>query len=309
MLSRDVRILNFDDSVIKQNKLLQRFPSQILDFKEIESDSRLWSDKKTAKKITAQLNSNLRNAVTFLGSGDFHHISSLLIAQFREPLCVMIFDHHPDWDILPPKLGCGSWVTNIMNQTNLTDILLLGVSSDDISFPGIQTGNLNSLAAEKVKIYPYEHSPTRVLFRKIPENSSIKIKKGVLSDIIYWEELKNRDCTQFLLKVINALKTRQVYLSIDKDCLSSKYALTNWEEGKLKLEELLSMLGLIKDNLDIVGADITGDYSPAAAGPALKYFCARYDHPKHYSAQDKPESYINSVNEETNIKILETLLN
>ncbi|MCX5681208.1 MAG: hypothetical protein NT079_02875, partial [Candidatus Omnitrophica bacterium] len=90
MLSRFVRILNFDGSVARQQKLLSRWAPVVVNLKDVGPQVRLWSNRKINNIIRSSLNPELKNAVTFLGSGDFHHISHLLIEQFSEPLTVII---------------------------------------------------------------------------------------------------------------------------------------------------------------------------------------------------------------------------
>ena len=301
-----IRILNFDDSIVSQKKLLARFDHTIVDFKMIGPQSRFWLNKKEADEIQASLDPSQRHLVTFLGSGDFHQVSSLLISQFEEPISVIVFDHHPDWDILPPKLHCGSWVTETLKQKNVKKMILLGVSSHDISTLGIQTGNLSSLKDDRVEIYPYFHKPTRT-FRRVPENKSIRVSQGLLSTQIEWQEIRNENIGKFFSKILQRMESKRVYVSIDKDCLKAKYSLTNWEEGFFELEELLMFLKLIKKNLEIVGLDIVGDYSVPGVKGWIKRTLSALDHPKDFSAKRKAKELIREVNEQTNIRILEAL--
>ena len=307
MLADAIRILNFDGSLSQQDNLIRQFQPVITDLKKIAPYCRHWMSAGTARKLKTPLDLRFKNSITFLGSGDFHHISSLLIEQFSMPLSVIVFDHHPDWDILPPKFGCGSWVSRILEKQNIVKVILLGTSSEDISWPGIQSANLASLKDNRMEIYPYSHGPTRVLFRKVPENISIKSKRGLCYSDIYWQELKNSNISDFFPQLIKRIATPQVYVSIDKDCLRSAYSLTNWEEGSFELEDLLTMLKLIRKNFDIVGLDITGDYSPAQALGKIKTLFSRLDHPQDYTAKGRPEALINSLNEHTNTAILQAL--
>lgn len=307
MLNHQARILNFDNSVSRQDKLLGQFQPHIVGLEKLAPYARLWLNKKTETKIKSLFSPELRNAPTFLGSGDFHHISSLLIDQYLEPVSVIIFDNHPDWDTLPPKTGCGSWVSRILKKPNVRKVISLGIASDDISDFNIQTGNLTALRNTRLEIYPYEHASTRVLLREVPENPSIKTKKGIFSTRIYWQELKGKDLAGFARELAARLEAKQVYISIDKDCLQAEYSLTNWEEGRMRLEDLLVILKILKENTDIVGLDITGDYSEINIQGGIKSFCSRLDHPNDFSAKNKPDSLIASVNEETNIKLLNVM--
>ena len=308
MLSDKIRILDFDGSVTGQKQLCERFKPSISQLRDIGPASRIWLNGRTAQKIRGALKSKEKNFITFIGSGDFHHVSSLLIEQFSQPICVIVFDHHPDWDIMPPKLGCGSWVTHTLKKTNISKLVLLGVSSEDISSKWIYTANLASLRNDKVEVYPYSHEPTNVLLKAVPQNSSIRLQRGIFMKKIIWNELKGQDLPEFFRKVLSALPVKQVYVSIDKDCLKKEYSLTNWEEGRLGLEELLLLLKLIRENTEIAGLDIIGDYSLPQAAGRIKSFCARLDHPADYSAKGHTPLEITAVNEKTNIRILELLL-
>jgi len=309
MLAERIRILNFDETVADQKVLVQRYRPDIVDLRSIGPSVRLWSDRANAAKVSAVLRPEDRNAVTFLGSGDFHHISSLLIDQFDEPVTVIVFDHHPDWDILPPRLGCGSWVSRTLQRVNVRKMVLLGISSDDISSYSIQTGNLNALARDRVEIYPYQHAPTFTLFKKVPaDNISVKVRSGVFRDRIVWKELRGLDLTEFFVELLGRIETKKVYVSLDKDCLQADCSRTNWEAGFFKLPEVLLLLRLIRENLDIVGMDITGDYSPPRMDGRIKTILSKLDHPRDHSSFQQTVLETGAVNERLNLQILETVI-
>lgn len=307
MLSKSIRILNFDDSLIKQQNLISRYQTEIIDLKDLGPRARIWLDRKTKKEIEKRIDGSAKNSVTFLGSGDFHQVSHILINQFAEPICVILFDFHPDWDILPPRLGCGSWVTESLRNKNILKFILIGASSKDLSSPWIQTGNMKSLKRNRVEIYPYSHRPSCTFFKRIPENFSIKMKKGLFVNKISWNELKGKDMMNHLFSILKRLPTPRVYLSIDKDCLRNEYALTNWEEGMLSLKELLWMLKLIMGHVDLIGLDIVGDYSEISVNGKLKKFISYLDHPEDLKTKYLSDALVNEINERTNLSILELL--
>jgi hypothetical protein len=304
---RPIRVFDFDSSVTKQQDLLRRFNPLIVDLLQLGPQTRLWMNTATAARLKELIATRLKQVITFLGSGDFHHVSSFLIGQLDEPVSVIVFDHHPDWDILPPKYGCGSWVSRILEMPHVRKVVLFGVASNDISFPGIQSANLAALKDSRLEIHTYAHHPTSVFFRNVPENVALQASRGLFSRKINWQELINRDLGDYFPEIINRLPTRKVYISIDKDCLVSRDSLTNWEEGSLHLDELLLLLGMIRDRLEIAGVDITGDYSLPYLEGKIKTICSRFDHPKNYTARGIPAETITAVNEKTNIGILEKL--
>jgi len=308
MLSQSIRILDFDGSLTKQQNLLQRYPHQVIDLKDLAPQARLWMNRHTKDALAERISETSGRRVTFLGSGDFHHLTPLLLNEFREPISLIVFDFHPDWDTLPPRFGCGAWVTEALKRKNILKCLLIGIASDDLSCPWIQSANLNALSSDRLEIYPYSHSPSLVFLRKVPRNVSLRVEKKFLRSKIYWVELKSKDLNDFFLKVIRRLPTKSVYVSIDKDCLKNEYALTNWEEGKLALDELILMLKLVKENLDIAGLDITGDYSKISVSGKLKGIFSRLDHPQGVRADKLSAEEVTRINEATNLKILEVLI-
>jgi len=298
-----VRILNFDNSVVSQHAFIDRFKPVIVELTEIGPSARVWMDKGTAARIRGALQPETRGAVTFLGSGDFHHVTKLLVDQFEEPLTVIVFDHHPDWYLIPPWLGCGTWVTHLLKNKNVEKVIVLGVSSKDLSTGWIQGAHLGSLENNRLEIYPYAHRTTRVLFRRVPENISVRTKKGAICTELFWEELKGNDLSGFFRSVMARIFSRRVYVSIDKDCLNAAHALTNWEAGRLALDELLALLRMIREHCEIVGSDITGDYSPPAVRGRMKALYEKMDRPREYSARGKHGGLITAVNEATNMII------
>ncbi len=303
-----VRVLNFDDSVVRQNKLIERFKPSITDLTDIAGRCRLYSSEKTAREVSARIDRSPKDSITFLGSGDFHHITSLILDNFNEDISVISFDDHPDWDILPPEICCGSWVTRVLNRKNIKKVILVGPSSGDISPTLFRMGNYDSLKDDRLEIYPYQHKPTKVFFKKIPENISIDVKRGFFYDEIHWQELKTKNIAEFFLHILHRLPTKKVYVTIDKDCLKAPYSLTNWAAGHLDLEELLLMLKFIKENTEIVGLDITGDHSPVKTEGFIRTVITAINHPRDMSAKGKTRSLIDSVNEAANISILERLI-
>ena len=55
-----------------------------------------------------------------------------------------------------------------------------------------------------------------------------------------------------------------VYISIDKDVLSPEYAVTNWYQGSMSLEELEKLLHIIIQQHAVLGIDVCGEFKPAS---------------------------------------------
>lgn len=285
-----------------------KYKAEIVDLGALGPKARFWVNTAHRKKIADQLCPSSRNTVTFLGSGDFHHISSILISAFHEPISLVSFDGHPDWSVFPFSLNCGSWVARTLRNKNILKCILVGMNSRSTLSFAVQTGDLRSLKDNRVEIYPHSHVPSAIFFRKVPENISARSENRIFFTKIYWDELRKKDLSGFFRDIITRLPTKSVYVSIDKDCLKKEYALTNWQKGSFTLEELLVMVRIIKENTEIIGADISGDYSPIFAEDPVKRVISRFDHPRMFSAKGMSESRIKAINEATNIEIVKSLL-
>jgi hypothetical protein len=194
-----------------------------------------------------------------------------------------------------------------VENRKIPKILLIGALSGDLSSVALETGNLGALRENRLEIYPYSHKCSRVFFRRIPRNNSVIVRRGLFSDKVTWHRLENEELGEFTLKLIRRLPANKVYISIDKDCLKKEFALTNWEEGSLRLNQLLTMLRVMRDNLDIIGLDVTGDYSPSWVSGSIKAVISRLDHPREFSGRNYPDDLMLRVNEEANLKILQEL--
>jgi len=306
MLDKGICVLNFDNSIIQQSKLLCRYPAKIINLAFLAQAARLYMSAATRKKISNLVPAE-NNYPTFIGSGDFHHISEILTSRIMQPACLIVFDFHPDWDSLPPRFGCGSWVGQALKNKNISKCLLIGVGSDDLSSPGLQTANLGALTGDRLEIYPYQHKSSRVYLRQVPPNYSLTTQKGIFSHKISWHQLASEDLKEFTSELIQRLPERRIYISIDKDCLNREAALTNWEEGFLKLSQLLAMLKLLRENLEIIGLDIVGDYSSCQGLGRMKAAISRLDHPHNFAARGYPDELILQANQESNLAILEEI--
>ena len=302
-----IYILNLDNSVAGQPALLARHNPVIIDALDLGPRVRLWMSRREKEFLAQRLPAHNRKQLFFLGSGDFHHLSLLFTEKINTPFCLIVFDLHPDWDIFPPRFGCGSWVSAALKNSNLQKAVLLWQSSDDLSTGALQSGNLSALKNGRLEIYPYQHRPSFVFARNVPASACLKVKRWPGVSKISWEGLRQKNLGEFLTALILRLPSKKVYLSIDKYCLKKEYAATNWEEGGFVLEGLLLMLKAIKENCEIIGADVTGEYSPPRFSNRLKAFFARLDHPKENSSHGLSAQEIHARNQETNLKILEAL--
>ena len=66
-----------------------------------------------------------------------------------------------------------------------------------------------------------------------------------------------------------------IYLSLDKDVLSPQDARTNWDQGVMRVDEMLAAIGMMRAR--IVAADVTGEVSVHAYRSRLKRLLSALD--------------------------------
>lgn len=308
MPEKKIKILDFDGSVTSQTSLVARYHPDIIDLKDLGPRVRFWMDRDGMREVERRIPPSDKETVTFLGSGDFHHVAEILLKRHNEPISVIDFDFHPDWDTIFPMLHCGSWVTHAMKNPNVKKLVMIGASSRDLLPFSLQAGDLSSLKDNRIEIYPYSRNPGIIFFRNIPDNISLSLKRYPLFTKVYWKELKDKNVSEFFKDILTRLPTKKVYITIDKDCMGTKGVLTNWDQGALPLEELLDIIKIIKENFEIVGIDITGDYSPVNIKGIFKNIASWLDHPKDIAAEKLPGPLVNETNEKTNLKILDIIM-
>lgn len=171
--------------------------------------------------------------LTFMGSGDFHHITALLLAaaaeKFPAPLTLVHFDNHPDWVKFPRGMHCGSWLNNARMIANVTKVFTLGICSDDI-YKSKSAATLDLLGSGFLEILPY-----------------------------------GSDYQQ----IFKTISTENIYITLDKDVLVHDDTLTNWDQGKMRLDDIAQIITSLGTRYRIIGADVIGDVSPVCFGGSL----------------------------------------
>jgi hypothetical protein len=232
---------------------------------------RLWSRQRDLTAFAARLSQQLPRGrqdarLTFMGSGDFHHVTALLLEdalRTRErPATVVHFDNHPDWVGFPGGVHCGSWVNRAAQRALVDKVITVGVCSDDLRRPEWKGANLSLLKSGAIEVYPYDHVPSRVK-KDYGVGSCYRQANG----FIEWRTIASCGEENFIDYLLSRIRTEDVYLTIDKDVFARDDAITNWDQGTMRLPCLLSMIAAIGHRHSIIGADVIGDYSrPVYAG-------------------------------------------
>jgi arginase family enzyme len=228
--------------------------------------------------------------VVFMGSGDYHHISYLLIERLRSldtKIQVVVFDNHPDNMRYPFGIHCGSWVWHVSRLPFVARVHVVGITSSDVQGAHILENHLAPLYSGKVVYWCVQPDLRAMRFLGIRHSRSFISVAELLVQL--QSEL--------------APTSEPVYLSIDKDVLSHDVIQTNWDQGVMRLEELEGAVRLMKER--IIGSDVTGDVSSYRYRSRFKRILSGLDHQPQIS--DDALAEWQARHQEVNLSLLSLL--
>ncbi|KFA58027.1 hypothetical protein A9G34_09135 [Gilliamella sp. Choc4-2] len=264
-------ILDFDRSVG------QICHAKTIDFTQWQDAIRFGCTKKTFNRFNHVLQQFLpeSHGTVLMGSGDFHHISLLLIERLAQqysadnPIQVVIFDNHPDNMRYLFGIHCGSWVSYVASLPFVSHVHVLGITSHDIGITHCWENRWAPLLHKKLTYWSLD---VNVAWAK-------KMGLGhAFRHFITPDDL----IANFLSEQYHS--AQPVYMSIDKDVLSEEVIHTNWDQGKLQTYHLLDTISSIKSR--IIGSDITGELSIWQPSNWFKRFLSSLDKQPTISPND-----------------------
>ena len=288
---QQINILDFDGSITSQSELLTIFSKKIIirNLRKYQHVARLWTSPKKFAEIAKVEIMGLQPGFSLMGSGDFHHFSLAIIGQHKTPLTVVLFDNHPDWIKPPHQYHCGTWVYSLARLSQVVRIIIIGLESGDINGDQFAKGDVESYLSQKVVLLPFQ------AIEALVENNKTVELHSKLSD----------DLDKGIAEILRQIPTEQVYISVDKDCLRTEDAFTNWEQGTLPLTTVLAAIEAIKKHSKIVGADTVGDYSRPIFISPIKWIGSWLD--RKVSRKPNSEAMLKR-NELANIALIKALV-
>ncbi len=289
------RVLDVDGSLRRQRNFLAESRANIESLASWGPRLRYLCRRQTRQSFERQLRADGAHRLTFYGSGDFHHLTFSRLKFQREPLSVVVFDQHPDWDVTSPLPCCGSWVNDALALPHVERIIVIGAGSEDLGGVQLWRGNHAALASGRLEIYP------ATLPSSLWPGKQLQLQCGLRQNgQMNWHTVQQLGIETILKSVVSRLPpSRRVYISVDKDCLMPPYATSNWDAGELSLEEVCRGIHLLKEQCELVGADVTGEWSAPKFDNALVAEISRADHPT--KSTPSPEEL--RRNEETNLAL------
>ena len=168
-----------------------------------------------------------------------------------------------------PFLHCGTWLRHALRLPNLRRVFHCGGETDFDNlyrplapWPEIESGRVVVFpAVRRFDRGRWSRIPTRPLLEDGSSPSSIL--RGALRPHL------------------SDLRRYPLYISFDKDVLTSSDASVNWDSGFLRLSDALSVVDafLAASHHRLAGADLLGDWSPIRLSTPLNRFFDLVDHP------------------------------
>jgi hypothetical protein len=70
-------------------------------------------------------------------------------------------------------------------------------------------------------------------------------------------------------------------------------AITNWENGRFVLSDLVWAITLLRQRARIVGGDLCGAFSPMRYGSRFQALAGRFDHPRQRTVTEDERRSVN----------------
>lgn len=233
-----------------------------------EIDAREWGPRlrfsappRVANEFYREHETNLASPFLLYGSGDFHYLTALRLRRIAGRFVLVSFDNHPDWDVRPPRWGCGGWVNRALELANVKRVSVWGCGNFECWWPHQFFGNRRAERTGTLTVHPWaDDRPAKDQERRGA------ILRG------NWR--------QYFEQFSKTIDGENVYVTIDLDCLDPKEAVTNWEAGRFTAEDLRWALEKLRESSQVIGGDVCGAYSPPVYARYKQRFAAEFDHPR-----------------------------
>jgi hypothetical protein len=82
-------------------------------------------------------------------------------------------------------------------------------------------------------------------------------------------------------------------VTVDLDSLRESDAITNWENGRFTLSDIVWAISLLRQKSQIIGGDLCGAFSAARYASWFQALAGRFDHPRQRSVSDSERCAVN----------------
>ncbi len=304
------KILNLDiDHSVSAQKKLDSYIDDRKDLYASEKAIRLWTGAKGLKVLRGAI-AEWRakypqdNWLTFTGSGDFHQTTATLIESLpksQQPVTIILFDNHPDWFKAPAHFHCGAWVVQALKHPFVEKVIMVAQDSEDIRGDQFRFAPFNELCKGRVEMHPLQRQSVLVPLIWRSRVAGVESSKRTwLGTKLNFATVRGAGVQPLAERLAKELAGKNVYVTMDKDVLDSADAITDWDQGTLKLSEMLGIVSKVAEKANIVGMDVCGERAPGAVRGILKSF----DSGREFKRKIKNFPEATQVNERTNLEII-----
>ena len=176
--------------------------------------------KDAYKQIKARISNYDARGIHFIDSGNYHYMTRLWTDKITLPFSLLLVDHHTD---MQPSL-----------------------------MPGVLTCGdwVNGVVKENKNL-------KEVLVIGTPREALKEIPEDVKPKIRY---VDHEEFDRIVAGKHELSQGQNVYLSIDKDALNHESAITNWDQGDIRLSELHDLVSQLLNQENVIGIDVCGEF-------------------------------------------------
>jgi hypothetical protein len=263
--------LALDEAWSFENPSLFKMPSRV-DALAAGPSLRFITTKRTVESFYAEFGEHFRPFI-LSGSGDFHHLTAVFTRQIKEPFTILSFDNHPDWDIRPPHWSCGAWVNRALENPLVQQVAVWGCGSFECGFPWRLLGNRPACRSGRLRVAPWRSEG-----KSFPS---------------WLHPISPADWRFSFAQYVESILASMIYVTVDLDCLGERDAVTNWENGRFALSDLVWAITLLRQKVWLVGGDLCGAFSPLRYSSRFQSVAGRFDHPRQRSVTEKERRLVN----------------
>lgn len=193
-------------------------------------------------------------SINFIDSGNYHYMSLFFLERIETDFNLLLIDHHTDMNenAFGNILSCGNWVRRALETLpHLRAVFMLGVKKQyfqEMKESLISEGELAENPEDEKELFFLQNSAKST--QQAESGLSAEVKNDSAKKIRYVNSIDEMPS--------GMLSDLPLYISLDKDALSEKYAATDWDQGDLSLKNLMQLFERLKQN-NIIGLDICGD--------------------------------------------------
>jgi hypothetical protein len=279
-------VLDLDGSIAAQPELLSVLRPHVLDVRSWGPGLRLSCSRRRFTKFEhdLELPTPGDGMLTFLGSADFHHVTLAILRRIATPFNLAIIDAECDWRGGLPGLGHHNWLRDVLTHTQARRIYHLGAA------------RWRTPDTERQRLV---NDGTIICLPLFDAGAAARLGEPLRTN--GYQRCRPRRMQALLEVHREELRSRPLYISLDKTALVARHAEVNGESGCLWRCELFDLLRCLIDmSGELLAIDVAGDWSPrVVSGFYRRGLAAFSSEPWHVDP-----AHAGRINEQTNLMLV-----